>query len=45
MVVWINNCTLPELKLSSVESISVAQDIDAKFESFKKWALTQINLL
>jgi hypothetical protein len=45
MVLWINNCTLPELKLSNMESIIVAQEIDAKFELFKKWAVTKIEAL
>lgn len=45
MALWIENCSLPELKLSNRESIEVAQEIDAKFESFKKWALSKIEAL
>jgi hypothetical protein len=45
LTAWIDNLILPELSLSSPQSFEIAQNIDAKFESFKKWAKEQIETI
>ena len=45
LTAWIDGLFLPELRLSSPKSVEVAQNIDAKFQAFQKWAKEQIETI
>lgn len=47
LVNWINDVQMSpnDLKVNSIDSQKIADDIHAKFTSFRKWALEQINTL
>lgn len=46
LIAWINNVSLSEtLELKSNESVTVAANIQLKFDAFKNWANEQINNL
>lgn len=42
---WVNEVSMPELKLGTPEGIGVAQTIDEKFAAFKRWAQNLIETL
>ena len=43
--IWINQLTLSEISLSSLNASDLAEDIRMKFKGFKNWATYQINNL